>query len=165
MSNSDLSPRDLARYLRLCRKTGKLFWRPRGSPNWDNRYAGKQALTSYKNGYRVGAINGKSVRAHRAVWALMHGYWPKQIDHINGDRSDNRPSNLRDVSAHENLKNKRLDHRNRSGVSGVRMIRGKFWRVTVGREYIKQTKCFLNAVKTRREAEAARGYHENHGRK
>lgn len=38
------------------------------------------------------------LRQHRLVWFLTHGYWPKEIDHINGVRADNRLSNLREVT-------------------------------------------------------------------
>ena len=42
---------------------------------------------------------------HRAVWAVVHGYLPKVIDHINGNPYDNRLVNLREVSQSENNKN------------------------------------------------------------
>ena len=42
---------------------------------------------------------------HRAVWAVVHGYFPKVIDHINGNPYDNRIENLREVSTSENNKN------------------------------------------------------------
>ena len=42
---------------------------------------------------------------HRAVWAVVHGYLPVVIDHINGNPYDNRLENLREVSASENNKN------------------------------------------------------------
>ena len=42
---------------------------------------------------------------HRAVWAVVHGYLPMIIDHINGDPYDNRMENLREVSTSENNMN------------------------------------------------------------
>ena len=55
------------------------------------------------------------------VWAVVHGRIPTQIDHINGDKTDNRIENLREVSASEN--NKNVIHRwrpnARTGLPGV----------------------------------------------
>ena len=46
---------------------------------------------------------GKLIYAHRAAWAIHFGEWPKgEIDHINGDASDNRIINLRVVNRTEN---------------------------------------------------------------
>ena len=61
------------------------------------------------NGYlltrlRIGG-SCPSIPLHHMVWALAYGRWPSQIDHINGDKTDNRLCNLREVSASENNKN------------------------------------------------------------
>lgn len=58
-------------------------------------------------------------RKHR-IKPLTHGEWPKgYIDHINRIKTDNRPCNLRDVSAQINRHNRGQDRRNTSGVTGV----------------------------------------------
>lgn len=53
-------------------------------------------------------IGGKhpTIALHHMVWVLVHGRFPTLIDHINGDKTDNRLENLREVSYSENNKNK-----------------------------------------------------------
>ena len=71
-------------------------------------------------GYLVVRVNGKTYYAHRIVIAMLAGAWPQgQIDHINGDRSDNTPSNLRVASNGQNQHNAKLRADNSSGVKGV----------------------------------------------
>jgi len=57
----------------------------------------------------------------------MCGEWPSEIDHINGDKSDNSYRNLREVSRGENMQNKRKAHRNnKTGFLGVAREAGKY---------------------------------------
>ena len=73
---------------------------------WNTRYAGTLALNSADaNGYRYSRIAQKKIYAHRAALALVTGEWPEEVDHINGDPSDNRITNLRPVTHRENGKN------------------------------------------------------------
>lgn len=84
--------------------------------------AGKPAGSVSKNGYRVVKIGRKQVRAGRLAWFLSHGQWPAgEIDHINGDRLDDRLANLRVVDRAGNSQNKRCAQaNNRScGLLGV----------------------------------------------
>ena len=46
-----------------------------------------------------------NIQLHHMVWAVVYGYFPEVIDHINGDKTDNRLENLREVSQSENIKN------------------------------------------------------------
>lgn len=60
-----------------------------------------------KTGYRLVCIENTRVLEHRIVWAMHHGKWPSSyLDHLNGNRSDNRIENLREVSKSENAINK-----------------------------------------------------------
>jgi HNH endonuclease/AP2 domain len=45
--------------------------------------------------------------AHRVAWFDAYGYWPKRLDHINGDPADNRLENLREVTAAQHSQNRR----------------------------------------------------------
>lgn len=57
-------------------------------------------------GYRVIRIDGRLYGAHRLVWLYVHGRWPDaMIDHVNGDRSDNRIENLREANSVQNAHN------------------------------------------------------------
>jgi hypothetical protein len=72
------------------------------------------------HGYvQVGYLK-KMYKAHRLIWAMIHGEFPDgQIDHINGNRSDNRLCNLRVVTQQQNAHNKQKNKRNKSGFTGV----------------------------------------------
>lgn len=154
--------------LRYEPKTGKLFWRlrPDARPCWNSRYAGKEAFTAERDGYRCGSLDGKMLQAHRVAFAIMIGRWPIGIDHENGKRSDNRWSNIVEADAGKNRKNQRRHRRNQHGVMGInrRAETGK-WRVVIGRKYVGQFGTKKAAVAARRAAEREHGYHPNHGRK
>jgi hypothetical protein len=66
------------------------------------------------------AINGTTYMAHRLAWFYVYGKWPvEEIDHINGDSSDNRICNLREADHQQNMSNISKPKTNKSGRIGV----------------------------------------------
>lgn len=71
------------------------------------RSTGKVAGCKASHGYLVIRFGEKLRYAHRLAWLYVHGVWPTNvIDHINGDKTDNRLANLRDVTTAANAKNR-----------------------------------------------------------
>ena len=113
-------------------ETGILRWRIRKDDHfvdkdtakrWRTKHAGAQAGSNEGRGYLVVKIGGVSFLAHRIVFAIAHrldmGSVPKFIDHINGQRSDNRPANLRGASRRENSYNRVANKRKFGGEKGA----------------------------------------------
>lgn len=93
-----------------------------------------------RNGHVRMSVAGKAYAAHRLAWLFVHGVWPiGDIDHINGDRADNRIENLRDVSKAINQQNQRRAHkRNPHRLLGVtyHKARGKYQaQISVGAKH------------------------------
>lgn len=110
-----------------------------------------------ESGYAVRSIfNGghtKHIRMHRSINNTPDGLF---TDHINGDRLDNRRSNLRSCTMQQNNMNKGMDRRNTSGVTGVGRKR-KSWRARIHVSGVDiELGTFGNiedAIRARREAE------------
>ena len=185
MANRELpSPSLLRQLLSYDPESGKLFWLPRRpdafapskySPErrcktWNSANAGKEAFTyRMKHGHRQGSINDQLLLAHRVVWAWMTGAWPEaDIDHINGDPTDNRWVNLRSVTHAINTRNSAGKSNNSSGATGVDWRPDKRkWRARVmvnGKERsLGHFDSFEDAVSAREAALLQDGFTKRHG--
>jgi hypothetical protein len=171
--NKDLpSPEYLRERLRYCHETGKLFWRkhPDMPNSWNARWAGKEAFRAFhRDGYKSGGINGRTLLAHRVIWAIVNGEWPKsEIDHIDHFRSNNKIENLREATSSENSRNRSKNSNNTSGVCGVYFYKKtKKWMSYIKIEgklnYLGYYEDLDEAVSARKAEERKHGFHENHG--
>lgn len=96
---------------------GSFTW----SENSDVRFALKTAGYVNDKGYLVVSVHGTRYYAHRLAWAITHGYFPKfMIDHIDGNKLNNKISNLREVTASQNQWNQiKPNSRSKTGYLGV----------------------------------------------
>jgi len=153
-------------------ETGILTWKEAGPEffaddsycyRWNARYANTRAGAPVAGGYRQIFFpkNGKKapLREHRVIWLMVYGEWPqKEIDHINGDPSDNRIENLREVDRALNMQNRRMHSNNSSGVCGVTFRKAdNLWCASIK---VHGEKRVQKAFKTKDEAVAHRKYLE-----
>lgn len=93
------------------------------------RHLGGKRAYKHTHGYLFFQEHRKTLYAHRLAWVLAHGDWPDEIDHINGDKADNRLCNLRSATRSQNLQNLHRARRdNKTGFLGVGRVAktGKF---------------------------------------
>ncbi|KVZ27001.1 hypothetical protein WL14_00725 [Burkholderia cepacia] len=107
--------------------TGQLIWKTAAKNK--AHVIGKPAGRVEANGYWHVKIDNVLYASHRLIWLLAHGEWPKgMIDHIDGDRTNNRLSNLRDVDAKGNGANRNKVRKDcRSGEFGVFEQRSRWY--------------------------------------
>ena len=105
--------------------TGEFTWKVSHGSNGKIR-EGKKTGVKHNKGYVKICINKRQYQAHRIAWLITHGKWPTGvIDHIDRDRSNNRLSNLRDISSVENSHNSiKATSLSKSGLRGVYMKKG-----------------------------------------
>jgi len=81
--------------------------------------------------YKDVQLNGKNYGVHRIVFMYHHGYFPIEVDHINGNKTDNRIENLRASNSTTNKFNIGIKKNNTSGIKGVHFSkRDKKWVVS-----------------------------------
>ena len=94
---------------------GNLSWRV----NRSSMKAGQLAGHLKSTGYMAVRINNKEYKAHRIIYLWHHGYLPACIDHIDGNRSNNKIDNLRPATTSQNNWNSKRPRKNTSGLKGV----------------------------------------------
>lgn len=123
--------------------------------------------TNGHRGYKRVSINGERYLLHKLVILYIDGVYPvDEVDHVDGDTSNNRYANLRYVGRSENRKNLKLYKNNKTGVTGVCEKDGKYFaQAQFNNEYY-----FRGYFDTLDEAIDARiklneelGFHYNHG--
>ena len=132
-------------------RDGKLYWTDK---IYHKSRAGTEAGYLNSDGYKRVNYKGKQHSAHRLVWLWSAGEWPQgDIDHINGDRADNRLENLRDVSRQENIKNQRRE------LVGIHHRKNGDWEATYCGVYLGRYKDQALALAARQQAELADPQH------
>lgn len=176
------TPDELRQLLDYDQETGALKWRERGpelfagrgssaetcARRWNGNYAGRPAGSHKASGYITVGVWGTDIGAHRVAWAISHDEWPPEdIDHINGDRADNRLANLRSVSRALNMRNQRFRVRASTGVVGVSKTPDGTYRAAIGwgesYQYLGTFPTLAEAAAVRKKAEHQFEYHQDHG--
>ena len=151
------------------KETGNLIWKIKPSSRGHSVKAGDIAGTLKSHGYLCVGINYNSYRAHRLIFLMHKGYLPKTVDHINGDKLDNRIENLRAATVGQNQHNRKTNANNTSGYKGVCWNKAqKKWvaRITLERKNI-HLGYFANVEEAsevvRKAREELHGSFANHG--
>ena len=116
-----ITHKELLERLYYDKDTGVFTWVDAG-PRHKRLNESEASPNSYdKDGYKFLKINGRSYRRSRLAWFYVYGIWPKVVDHIDHNITNDAIENLRDVSYAENSQNQVAAHKDSShGYFGVR---------------------------------------------
>jgi len=150
--------------------TGHLYWKIKPSNKINvGQIAGYTYLhTESGKSYRYVTFNKSRYGSHLIIWLLMTGSYVKEIDHIDGDGTNNKWGNLRPVTRLVNSRNTRLRSNNKSGHVGVLWDTrcGKWMsQITVRQKVIfpGRFRCIVEAIGVRRAASEKYNFYKNHG--
>lgn len=96
-------------------KDGELYWKVRPA----QRVKINDIAGSFSAGYKQVYIKSKPYKSHRIIFMMHYGYAPDQIDHIDGNPSNNKIENLRGVTNSQNQLNRKTSSTSRTGVKGI----------------------------------------------
>jgi len=125
-------------------KDGKLFWKTKHSCNFKEK---NQPEAGYvcDRGYCTIRIKTKLYLAHRLIFLMHHGYMPEFIDHIDGNKSNNKIENLRSADRCQNGWNRKPYSNNKSGTKNVKWNRNsKSWVVNLD---VKKQRIYCGSFK------------------
>lgn len=127
-------------------REGVLYWKV----NKARAKAGAPVGNLNNHGYIHTKIDGQRYRNHQLIYLMHHGYIPKQIDHIDRNRTNNRIENLRACTQTENLYNTGVLNRSSTGVKGVNWHNAsKKWMVRIN---VKKKTLYLGIFDSFEEA-------------
>ena len=117
-------------------------------------------------GYRVVSILDKKYTVHRLIFLYHHGYIPKMLDHIDGNKSNNKIENLRECNSYQNNQNAKRRKDNTSGTKGVYLLKtGKYAKNNKWMAFFNSNKkrIYLGVFEKKEDAEnIIREYREKH---
>lgn len=126
---NNLTAEQVRRLLDYNHETGLFRWKVRRS---GNTKLGEFGGCPSGAGYPRISINQQNYVAHRLAWLHYYGEWPAMfLDHIDGDRANNRISNLREADYAQNAHNSRGNPTNSSGYKGVYRNRSGRWAASI----------------------------------
>ncbi len=104
------------------KSTGRLLWKALPHVSASSVKIGTEAGEAGNMGYRRVRLSGRAYQTHRLIWLYVYGEWPEdQIDHIDGNKANNRIANLRMASNALNRANSKTHSNNVLGLKGVQL--------------------------------------------
>lgn len=128
----DLSAIDWDRFFYYDNNTGHIHWKD-GAVN--TKKEGAIAGSLKPDGYVYVGIRNKVYSVHRAIYYMFTGDQPEEIDHIDGNKSNNKIENLRPANRFKNNMNKSIFKNNKTGIKGVSIHKNKY-----------RAQCYKNGV-------------------
>lgn len=111
-----------------------------------------KSLDRINNGYIRFKANKKDWYGHQLAFLIVYGYIPKEIDHIDKNKLNNKISNLRETDRFKNMQNVLKRKINKSGLKGVSWSKSNnCWRMDIRHNHIR----YHSYHKTKEEAYAA----------